>query len=482
MMPANHPTKNLGKRVDAIVIAYALTPFVLVTDELFHAGEIATERGAHIIQFEAQGLAFEVGKMTALTRVSFHNADVRCLWVDNAAGGWQLEVVPYASYLATHTLAETIGLCRRVAECFGEVHEHRIRRVDLCADFEHFPLKTMGQEAIYTTRSSTMSFRTEAKDVGELDHDGESDNAQRVREYRAADTSVTGYVVSPGNPLLCRIYDKTVELKQPGREGKKDLEEAIWTRNGWDGSDVTRVEFQLRGVMLDEAGLRDPEDLQTKLDAVWQYTTRWVRLIDVASATRRKRCALLPCWDVVQHTHFAHDDAPIRRERKRGGATAAHVFGALLSYLATKAALKLDWTGDAEAMVNHLDFEALEYVRARYQDAFKTAFEAVLADTVQRYGWREACVRLLGKEQAVHARFFESDNPASYFSAAKSGDLEPQRFDSLSIEYGKPIKLADGSSYYPDNGEGDDSVPLSALNEYDDELAAQDYVEQWEAQ
>ena len=435
-------TKLVGLRVDALVLAFALTPDPHRIEYLEQHGTEAQERGGAVLEFPQERLAFEVARTHQATRVVFANLDVRCQWDEAAAGGWQLTVIPCATYLATHSLDETLTLCRRIAGCFGIVDAERLRRVDLAADYQGFPLVEMGPAALQTRRSKTVSFETEAKDVaGAPDLDG---YGAPVRVYRKNDSSITGYVVSPGNTIMARLYDKTVELRHPGREHKAELEHTIWKAHGWDGeTQVTRVEFQLRGEVLDEVELRDPTQLKAKLDAVWQYCTRWLRCIDLTTSSRRKRCALLPAWVLVQETRFFHPDVPVTRKRVRGGATCENMYGTLISYLGRSGKLKNLFRGNVEDYVAALDFEAFEAAQKTLEALFAAAAKEYLAEMVNKHGWREACIRLFAKIQATHTRFLESE--ADYFD-------DQTVFDSTTVAAGRPITLPNGETFIPLDG------------------------------
>jgi hypothetical protein len=442
--PTETPQTTLvGQRVDALVVAYALDADPLRLEYLAtHAAE-AQARGAAVLEFPDERLAFELTKTQLLTRVVFGNLDLRAQWDEQAAGGWNLVVTPCATYLATHSLVETLELCRRVAGCFGLIAGERLRRVDLAADFAAFPLCEMGQEAIQTRRSKTGCFETEAKDVADApDLDG---YGAPIRTYRAADSSITGYVVSPGNTIMARLYDKTVELKHPGREHKAALEHEIWRRNGWDGEQqVTRVEFQLRGEVLDEIHLRDPNNLHEKLDSVWQYCTRWVRCIDLTTATRRKRCALLPAWELAQSVRFVHPDEPVVRHRVRGGATFENMFGTLISYMGSSGRLAQMFRGTVDAFIDSLEYGAVEELTNTVQRVFAEAAKAYVSQMLNKHGWREAAARAFAKMQAAHARFAESDG--DYFD-------DQTIYDSTTVHAGRPIVLPSGETFYPVDGE-----------------------------
>ncbi|HXK20886.1 MAG TPA: hypothetical protein VNG33_23910, partial [Polyangiaceae bacterium] len=304
-------TRALACRVDALVVAFKVAVEPAVNDELDERQSLADLAGA--AEVKAGAARFAVKRSRSRDSFVLENADVRLVVDRRARGGWNVEVTVRAVYLATHSLADAIAMPRRLAASFGVVADARLRRFDLSGDFVGFELAPGDIERLQTTRSKAEQFAVQDKDVAEVG----TPLGRSLREYRDSGLRVTGFAVSSGNPMMARIYDKTVELRLPGREAKRDIEEARWRANGWDGvQTVVRVEFQHRGAFLDEIRLRDPQRLEGAIDAVWQRDVRWLTLIDVGSATRRCRCALDPRWEVVTGTIFSHVASPIARSRE----------------------------------------------------------------------------------------------------------------------------------------------------------------------
>lgn len=183
---------------------------------------------------------------------------------------------------------------------------------------------------------------------------------------------------------------------------------------------MTRVEFQGRGVFLDEINLRDPRALPAKLDAVFQRGVRWVRLIDPDSNPRRTRCALDPRWQVVTDTLFSHAAAPIERSRAfRGGARPSHVAGSVQSALAATGQLRPPplVTADGRTFDDPADFAhhlepgaAVEWVHSTFRDMFRGASELCADDAVARFGPQAAVVAVATKNEAARARFWSHDD------------------------------------------------------------------------
>jgi hypothetical protein len=349
--------------------------------------------------------------------IAFENDDVRCVYDPRASGGWCLEVVTRAVYLATHSLETAISLAERLAAGLGTVQSTRLRRFDVAADFSGFPLSNEDALRIVTTRARTDSFLiTDPKDIDEAE--GELCRSN-LREHRSASREVTGFTVAPGNPLSLRIYNKSVELSLPGREQKLAIEHENWRQNGWDGvSEVVRVEFQCRGTFLDEVELRNPHELEGKLDSVWQNVTRWARIIDPTSATRACRCALDPRWQAVAAVVFRHTSAPVKRRRVRGGATPEQGLGAVLSRMAATGQLSRirEVTPDGEVVRNEVEFADafnLETGGAFVRDYLRTLYSAAAEETaahfLRKHGTTATIVRLVARNNAAIARFSSSD-------------------------------------------------------------------------
>jgi hypothetical protein len=401
--------------VDALVVAYQLDVDDAVRDELGERQGIADDAGT--AELRVSDFAFAIRRSRKLEAFYFENADVHCAFDDRASAGWKLEIVFRATFLATHGLVETLALAKRIARGFGSVVGERVRRFDLAADFEGFPLDRDDADRIVTTRAGIASFSTEAKDTD--DALGEHFPPD-LTEHRRANHQVTGFTIAPGNPLMARIYDKTTELSLPGREQKRDIEHTIWRDNGWDGHEpVTRVEFQVRGEVLDEIDLRNPADLEGKLDATWGMCTKWLRLVEPNTATRQSRCKLDPRWQSVARVVFVQQAPPIVRQRVRGGASAAHVLGAVRSLLASNGKLRridLPPSEDGE-IPSEKDFadgltdaQAELWVHSHANRVFPQAERHVALVLIQQFGAKGAVERLIAKNNAKVARFSSADD------------------------------------------------------------------------
>lgn len=402
----------VGKRVDALVVAFKVEVGGGVFDQISAQQALANEVGAAELALGDFRFAL---KRSRQSRVPFENADLRGIFDPLASGGFVLELAARAPFLATHGLQEVVTFLTQLAAAFGAVRAFRLRRFDLAADYAGFVLSPGDVDRVLTTRAGLLSFRADPKDFDE-------EEVHALREHRDSALNVTGITVAAGNPLMARIYAKDVELMLPGREGKRAIEHQIWLDNGWDGEEpVARVEYQCRGVFLDEIRLRDPRALEANLDAVFQLCVRWLRFIEPGTNPRRIRCRLDARWEVVANTVFVHAAAPLARSRRhRGGARPAHVSGALDSCLASIGMLRPPElvTPDGEVFDDETRFaEALDpvdaeaWVRRRYKEVFAIGSELCAGATLTRFGSRGAVRAVAARSKAAIARFSSADPP-----------------------------------------------------------------------
>ena len=257
---------------------------------------------------------------------------LECLALDPDPG-WSLELVARASYLANHSLEDVVLELRTWANAFGLVAEERLRRVDMAADFEGMPIEAEDADAFVRPPRSTMTSWCEGRKPDET----------WAKTYREASDRVTGHTICPGNALMLRVYNKTQEMKiRHGEKAQKkaQLERHIWAENGWQGGDVTRVEFQIRGDACKELLGRQVERLLKERQALWRYCAeRWVRLVVPDESTRLRRCSVDPRWQAVQSVTWGAQQTPLRRVRHRGLATAGQAWGTLLTALAQSATI-----------------------------------------------------------------------------------------------------------------------------------------------
>jgi hypothetical protein len=307
--------KLLASRVDALYLAFQIDFDRSLVWTLFDPAEQGKRDWS-----SPSGLTFQIRNTRAPGVVLFDNADMRARFDADDQTGFGLEVILRATFLATHTIPDCLALMQRFASDLGTVKGVRVRRIDLAADFAGWSLLGIETEAWVVQRRA-----------------GLVDYAEVPIEVHHQCCRLTGFTVGK-SALRMRVYDKRQELRFRADKEKTRIEEESWRAAGWtDDQCVTRIEFQLRGVAMDQLDLRDCEQLASRLDPVWQYLVNdWVRLAVPDTASRRTNWELDPRWQVVRLVTFVHKAAPAERLRRRGGARMAHTSGCVLSAIVSR--------------------------------------------------------------------------------------------------------------------------------------------------
>lgn len=422
--PGPAAPRLVGARCDALVIAYRVD----VSDEL-HAylanrAELATLFGR--VEFERcsdqQVLTMQMRRTRAPERFYLENGDARVI-IDLKAPGakridgaavppWTVEVTMRATTIAQLGIREAIKQSNAIATSIAGdrvlVRGARVRRFDLAADFERWNLSEV---------SAGDFVKPGRAKVGEF---------AKIRTYTASRQVITGFTIAAGAPVMARIYDKTAELKAQGDEYKRDVEHAQWEAQGWEGGDVVRVEFQLRGEALDDlqrgdGGLRDPAQLADQLDPVWRYCAEsWLRLVRPETATRLSRAQVDERWRAVQAVRFVNAHAPrAARTRVRGGATLGSALGSVISMLAARgmqkgpklAELQVLGRDARETVLRMSDGEVDKAIRAQLDDIADGLHAAALTELRRRA--RHELARITEQIRATRARFSGKLPPGS---------------------------------------------------------------------
>jgi hypothetical protein len=107
----------------------------------------------------------------------------------------------------------------------------------------------------------------------------------------------SGYRLGEGD-LICRIYDKTLEILRSG----KSWFEYLWSENGWEkGEPVTRVEFQCRRKIIRMMKIETIEDLFSIVPDLWKYlTVEWLAIRIIKKDSHRTRWPATQFWRIVQ--------------------------------------------------------------------------------------------------------------------------------------------------------------------------------------
>lgn len=427
---AEERPKLLQRRVDWLTVAYRVELDDQQIAYLESRAELAAEHGradVELVDPSGRALLFCMKRTRAPRRWYLENAECRIVVDLEAAGrftspppaselvpGWTVEITPFAVYLATHELEETLGLMRDTAAAFGRMLAERLRRVDLAADFEGWKLdRDDATSWVKHPRAHLYAFQDLADPNRDATEEHDPANPERPKLHYVQG-NFTGFTIGQGGPVRLRLYDKTRELADVPNEAKEAIEHQQWTKAEWSGGTVVRLEFQIRGEALDELKAREPSELADKLDPIWQYLARrWARLVVPGTASRLSRCKLAPQWRAAQAVTFKHANAePCPRVRCRGACSFDQLFGSLCSYLAAE--------GMTSGIADKFRAAGPELqVAAALTDQERAAFLRSLADelgghlsqalqTVWLRNPRASVVRTLTTVRAYRARYAQA--------------------------------------------------------------------------
>jgi hypothetical protein len=152
---------------------------------------------------------------------------------------------------------------------------------------------------------------------------------------------LSGFTFGRGN-LLCRIYDKTRELRASGTTWPA----AIW-REMDPAAPVWRVEFQFRRGVIRELTV-DGEHPASVADALavrrglWEYGTEWLSLRDPRGDSNRSRWPVAPLWEALRRVRIGSPSSPLVRKH----VDAAHRLKLLSGCAGFMTSLAADGYGD----------------------------------------------------------------------------------------------------------------------------------------
>jgi hypothetical protein len=343
-------------RVDWVTLAYRVQILPAFVQELEERSLVARKHGRAALvwgnvigqlSYSRTARTYHVKNADYVMRIDLC-APGRTEGKDGDEPGWTVEVVWSGQAMADQDVDAVIRATRKLAaSCAvdGRVWESRLRRLDLCAD-------VAGWEIDEEQASRVVKRPRALRTTHPRKCEGEVPAAEIAPVSVHTRREIEGLTIGAGGDVVCRVYDKPEELKKKGEE-LTAAERARWTRGGWDGeAPVMRVEYQLRGAVLRELGLRDPDKpyepttgqifrtVSEVLDRVWLWALGWARLAKNDNE-RPARRTTDPIWVLLAGVRFSKK-APAAahgRVRVRGGATHEQLLGCALSVLGARGKL-----------------------------------------------------------------------------------------------------------------------------------------------
>ena len=177
-----------------------------------------------------------------------------------------------------------------------KITEIQISRLDLCCD----------SDEICFSPKDNKKFVTRAKKKEILNVDSENYNGKHF----------SGFTIGKGSPLMCRIYDKTLEIQK----SQKTWFYELWKQQGWTNKTVWRIEFQARRKVLKELGIESLYDLDTKIETLWAYYTQnWCIMRQPQKDSNISRWKTTKVWKKIQKICINYETTPLSRQVMKQG-------------------------------------------------------------------------------------------------------------------------------------------------------------------
>lgn len=165
-----------------------------------------------------------------------------------------------------------------IEKTFGKIEKNKISRVDIC------------------THSSGIDF------IDNYQNSYKGSFKKTGVTYTGNNINCLTFGSRKGKNIYCRIYDKTLEIRETKR---KSWFIDIWLKNNINIENVWNLEFELKSEFLREFNIVTIEDLEQRLKDIWFYcTTEWLVKVNRIN-TRIERCPINEEWKELQH---AYDD------------------------------------------------------------------------------------------------------------------------------------------------------------------------------
>ena len=203
-----------------------------------------------------------------------------CIFTDARMGSNfpELKVRFKSQFLWRHGWKAAVKMIDEWLSTWADVSDVKISRIDITVDF-------LGQLPALSPELKEVVTRAKQK--------REYGNYERYSQGRRQN----GYRFG-ANDILCRIYDKSLEILLSG----KKWFESLWSMSGWQKGDaVTRVEFQCRRKIIKRLQIKTIDDLFVIVPDLWRYlTVEWLTIRIIQADSHRTRWPISLFWQTVQ--------------------------------------------------------------------------------------------------------------------------------------------------------------------------------------
>lgn len=305
MLGSNYTLKGVKvliiRAVDTIEIGFVISDYLNVMDPYLNLLKKMKEKGQEMnkaMDYELFGINFKV----ELSGAAFYGLRLTCndfiikFMEKEMKNNPPVHVKFISGFLWSYGYKSAYEKFLDWFDNFGiEVIGNKISRIDMCCDSDENPF----------LESDLKGFVTRAKSINKEYDKAEQD---QVNHYYKR---FSGFSIGRGNPLLCRIYNKSIEISK----SKKDWFKFIWLQKGWTAnSEVWRIEYQLRRKVLKEFRAGSMESFIDKEDDIWLYLTKEWLVLRSPSDDNVSRWKVKRKWEPIQKCGIKYFAVPATRE------------------------------------------------------------------------------------------------------------------------------------------------------------------------
>jgi len=178
-----------------------------------------------------------------------------------------------------------------------KIIDTKLSRLDICLDSDEFTF----------TENDLKCIKTRARDY----------KKHFVDNQYYSSHEFSGFSIGTGNPIIARIYNKTLEIKK----SQKNWFLEVWNKYNWNqNNQVWRTEFQLRRPVLKEFNINSLNDLPSNINGLWKYLTEeWLTFRTPQADSNSARWPVKRKWVKVQNAEINQTDSMlVRKKVKRG--------------------------------------------------------------------------------------------------------------------------------------------------------------------
>ena len=272
--------------IDTLEIGFCIREYKL-SDKEWSELSIAKESAQSTLYDKGTGIKFR-GKdfmvlRTGSGRYKFiltnEDLDIR-IFMDARSGLYfpELKIRFKSKFLWRHGWKYAVDVTDRWIRSWAIMDDVKISRIDIMVDI-------LGD--LHVLSAELLEVVTRARNKKEFG----------THERYSQGRNPSGYRFG-GGELMCRIYDKTVEIYR----SDKRWFERLWRKKGWvKGEGVTRIEFQCRHKIIRQMGIRTLDDLYRVLPDLWKYLTdEWLTVRVIQDDSHRTRWPISVFWQTVQ--------------------------------------------------------------------------------------------------------------------------------------------------------------------------------------